>query len=372
VNNWKETTLGEVVTFQRGHDLPVSEFKAGDYLVMGSNGPIGKHSDFTTKGPGITIGRSGNIGNVFFVKEDFWAHNTTLYSKEFHNSDPKYVYFLVKNLRFEQFNTGSAVPTLNRNLIHPIIVIVPPLPEQKAIAAILSGFDDKIELLRMQNKTLEQIAQTIFKEWFVKFKVKGEKLKINSKTGLPEGWRMGRIYEFLEVDYGYPFQSSMFNEEKNGLPLIRIRDLKDGSPDVYTNEPYQESYIVNPGDIVAGMDAEFRPCIWKGKKGLLNQRVCRFRPKNGVGHVFVLETMRPYLNFYEKTKFGTTVSHLGKSDLDSIEAIIPERNLIERFSNSTEPLFRKIILNNSQIQTLSRLRDVLLPKLMKGEMRVKL
>ncbi len=115
MSEWREATLGEIVTFQRGHDLPKTKFKDGPYPILGSNGIIGYHDEFTTESPGITIGRSGNIGNPFFIDTNFWAHNTTLYVRKFHDSYPKFVYYFLKTLNFQNLNSGSAVPSLNRN-----------------------------------------------------------------------------------------------------------------------------------------------------------------------------------------------------------------------------------------------------------------
>jgi len=146
MSEWKETTFVEIVTFQRGHDLTQVNFSVGKYIVAGSNGPIGYHNEFTTKGPGLTIGRSGNsIGVAHYYEKDFWAHNTTLYSKEFHNSHPKYVYYLLKTFNFSFLDGGSAVPTLNRNHVHTIELKVPEYDEQQSIAAILSSLDNKID-----------------------------------------------------------------------------------------------------------------------------------------------------------------------------------------------------------------------------------
>jgi len=122
---WKKVKLGEVITLQRGHDLPKSKMEKGDIPVAGSNGIIGYHNEATTKAPGITIGRSGNLGNAYLYKFDFWAHNTTLYVKDFKENDVIFVYYLLKNINFKQFNVGSAVPTLNRNHVHPLEIIIP-------------------------------------------------------------------------------------------------------------------------------------------------------------------------------------------------------------------------------------------------------
>ena len=166
-NGWKECKLGDAAVFQRGHDLPKTEMKMGAIPVAGSNGIIGYHNESTTKGPGLTIGRSGNIGTPKFYRDDFWALNTVLYVKDFKGNDEKYIFYFLQTFDFEGFNAGSAVPTLNRNHIHEIPVVIPPVPEQQAIAGVLSSLDDKIDLLHRQNKTLEGMAEALWREMFV-------------------------------------------------------------------------------------------------------------------------------------------------------------------------------------------------------------
>lgn len=144
MNGWKGCQLGDILTFQRGHDLPRKQMVSGEYPVVGSNGIIGYHNEYTTEAPSITIGRSGNTGKPFIVYGRSWSHNTTLYIKEFKGSDPVYVYYLLKTLDLGNFAGGSAVPTLNRNHIHTLYISVPPLPEQIEIGRTLRTLDDKI------------------------------------------------------------------------------------------------------------------------------------------------------------------------------------------------------------------------------------
>jgi type I restriction enzyme S subunit len=153
---WKNCILGDIITFQRGHDLPREKMINGDYPVVGSNGIIGYHNEYTTDVPSITVGRSGNVGNPFIVNGKSWSHNTTLYIKEFRNVDSYFTFYLLKTLDLANFAGGSAVPTLNRNHIHTLPVLIPPLPEQRAIAATLSSLDDKIALNIKINHHLEQ------------------------------------------------------------------------------------------------------------------------------------------------------------------------------------------------------------------------
>ena len=144
MNNWFSCKLGDILTFQRGHDLPKIKMIHGVYPVVGSNGIIGYHNEYTTETPSITIGRSGNTGNPFIVYGRTWSHNTTLYIKEFKDSDPVFIYYLLRTLDLSSFAGGSAVPTLNRNHIHTLDVTIPPLSTQTKIGHTLRVLDEKI------------------------------------------------------------------------------------------------------------------------------------------------------------------------------------------------------------------------------------
>ena len=151
---WIDCKLGDIVNFRRGHDLPHSEMTGGVIPVAGSNGIIGYHNVATPMSPCITIGRSGNVGTPYMY-ETAWAHNTALYIDDFKGNDPLYVYYLLKTLPLSSFGGGSAVPTLNRNHIHPLIVHhCIDINEQKRIASVLKTLDDKIELNNRINHNL--------------------------------------------------------------------------------------------------------------------------------------------------------------------------------------------------------------------------
>ena len=162
--------LGDFVALQRGHDLPEAKRRPGDTPVLGSFGVTGWHDTARAAGPGVTVGRSGaSFGVVSYSPVDYWPLNTTLYVVDFHGNDQRFAYYFLKQLDFRIYNSGSAQPSLNRNFIHPIPVDIPPRPEQRAIAHILGTLDDKIELNRRMNQTLEEMARALFKSWFVDF-----------------------------------------------------------------------------------------------------------------------------------------------------------------------------------------------------------
>ena len=161
MEEWIKCPLGDILNFRRGHDLPKTNMIPGDIPVAGSNGIIGFHNVSTPISPCITIGRSGNVGTPY-IYDKCWAHNTVLYIDDYKGNDPKYLYYLLKTLPLSSFGGGSAVPTLNRNHIHPLeVVFCKDLELQKKIAGILSKIDDKIELNSQINDNLTSIPHKL-------------------------------------------------------------------------------------------------------------------------------------------------------------------------------------------------------------------
>lgn len=142
---WREVKVIDFSPLQRGFDLPADEIKEGVYPVVYSNGIKNYHSEYKSKSPGVVTGRSGTIGEVTYVSEDYWPHNTSLWVTDFKGNYPKFVFYSLKHLRMDRFDAGSGVPTLNRNDVHKQSILVPPLPEQKAIASLLETWDTAIE-----------------------------------------------------------------------------------------------------------------------------------------------------------------------------------------------------------------------------------
>jgi type I restriction enzyme S subunit len=147
---WEVGRLDDALTLQRGFDLPTSERTHGEYSVMAASGPNGCHNKFMVRGPGVTTGRSGVLGKVFFVHEDFWPLNTSLWVKDFKRVSPAYAFHLLRGLDFEMFNAGSAVPTLNRNHVHNLPVVIPPKPIVDAFDAIV------LDIMKLQRANLNQ------------------------------------------------------------------------------------------------------------------------------------------------------------------------------------------------------------------------
>ena len=186
--------LGDILNFRRGYDLPKTQMIDGEVPVAGSNGIIGYHNIATPIEPCITIGRSGNVGTPY-IYDRCWAHNTVLYIDDFKGNDPLYLYYLLKTVPLSSYSGGSAVPTLNRNHIHPIEVkFISSLKEQKRISYLLSVFDNKIEVNKRINDNLEQQAQALYKSWFVDFEPFKNGDFVESELGLiPIGWKVTEL-----------------------------------------------------------------------------------------------------------------------------------------------------------------------------------
>ena len=284
-------------------------------------------------------------------------------------------YYFLSNVgqqRLKARETGTTVTGIKQSELREVLVDVPPYEIQVGISKVLKSLDDKIELNRKINANLEAQAQALFKSWFVDFEPFKDQPFVESELGMiPEGWKVGNIYEYIDVIYGAPYKSSLFNEDKDGLPLIRIRDLKTNAPQFYTPELLPNTEYINAGDIVAGMDAEFIPYVWLGERGVLNQRCCKFKGKNdAISNYYILFLIKPELEYVQSYKTGTTVSHLGKSDIDRFKLMTPPLDVVLAFSERVNPMKEEVVNRAKESRRLASLRDTLLPRLMSGELKV--
>ncbi len=281
------------------------------------------------------------------------------------NTDPLFLYYLLKynKDKMEGMGSGTTFKEVSGNTMKNIVVSVPTDKKvQERISSMLGSIDDKIEENERINKNLEQQMEAIYKSWFIDFKPFG-----GTK---PSSWQNGDIYSIANIIYGAPFASKMFNTDGIGKPIIRIRDLKNQEFVTYTTEEHPKGHLIKPGDIVVGMDGEFRPYIWGNKEAWLNQRVCIFENKRPKGKAFLLLTIKPLLNIIEQTQVATTVIHIGKKDFDAFEIILPDIKTLNQFDEITTPMIKQIVNCKLENKRLSLLRDTLLPKLMSGELDV--
>lgn len=319
-----------------------------------------KENDILLSMAGIYLGKTG------LVKKKMLPANTnqavailTVNSQV----DYKFLWFKLRSKDsinyFNSTPSQSAQPNINFEEIKSLPFFLPPIPEQHAIAAVLSSLDDKIELLREQNKTLEATAQAIFKEWFVNFNFPGATGKmIDSELGkIPEGWRVGTVNDVI-TRHTITYRCDADDLSKTGKTPI----IDQGSNGLYgytEREPDFEANTENPVILFTNHTCN----MW-----FINypfcaiQNVIPFRGNEEYSSFFV---------YYMTLGRVTFIEYKGHwPDFEQKEYVIPTPEFANKFAETVKPLQYKIWNNNSQIQTLSTLRDTLLPKLMKGEVRV--
>jgi len=280
---------------------------------------------------------------------------------------PEYLYYLLKTPSFKKdvkdnYGSGSAIPRIILKDFKRMKVEYPSIEKQRQIVSILHDLDAKIFNNQKVNDNLLEQMQALYKSWFVDYRPFG--------GVMPTSWTQTGIYSLANIIYGAPFASKQFNTEGNGKPIIRIRDLKDQQFATYTTEVHPKGYLLHPGDIVVGMDGEFRPYIWGNDEAWLNQRVCVFENKRPNGKAFLYFTIKPLLFAIEQTQVATTVIHIGKKDFDTFEIMLPDTELLDAFDAITTPMVEQIVSNSIENKRLAIMRDALLPKLMSGEIDV--
>jgi type I restriction enzyme S subunit len=388
---WIETTLGQVVRLQRGHDLPETERVNGIVPVMGSFGRTGWHDKVKQVGPGVTIGRSGgSIGVVSYVEQDYWPLNTALYVTDFLGNDPRFCYYWLGTLGLANFNSGSAQPSLNRNHIYEIDVNVPPILEQQSIAEILSSLDEKIELNRKQNRTLEAIAQALFKRWFVEFEFPDENGRPYKSSGgamqpselgeIPVGWEVKllsdvTIYLSRGITPAYV--------EEGGVMVLNQRCVRDGwinteparRHDVETRKI--EGRELKAGDVLVnstgmGTLGRVAQALALDSATVVDSHITVVRAEpSQVSSEYLGVCLRLKEREIEHMAEGSTgQTELSRAKLGELPVIVPDDGVLRLFTEVVADLNSKRALNWGESLSLTLARDTLLPKLMSGEFRV--
>lgn len=404
---WKMMTLGEVADVQNGYAFRSDEFsKSGTPIIKIKNIASGKITlddldyyekdienlkAFQIKKGDILVSMTGShisqissaVGKV--AKYNLEAVSLLnqrvgkIYPKE-NLSENKYLWYLVVQPEVQFFWGNKAGGSANQANISPSIIksyqfISPSLPEQRAIAGVLSSLDDKIELLCEQNKTLEATAQTIFKEWFVNFNFPGATGKmIDSELGeIPEGWKVDRLSEIIVFEGGaQPPKSEHIYEPRDGyVRFIQNRDYSNSSHITYIKES-KKNKLCEVYDIMMDKYGDVGVPRW-GLVGAYNVALAKIVPKikNSREYLRSYFSQRAVFSLLSASAQASTRGSLNEGTFKGVTLIIPDEITLERFEKLQSKFLSKILFNNAEVETLSQLRDTLLPKLIKGEIRVK-
>ena len=341
------------------------KFFSGDYpkdYVLHADDLIVTMTDLSKQGD--TLGYSARVPN----SNRIYLHNQRIGLVDVFNpnADKDYLYWFMRTPQYQKkivaTASGSTVKHTSPSRICDVEINLPSIDKQKKIASLLTSIEKKIHISERINDNLFAQMQALYAAWFIDCIPFG---------GIkPLSWQKTSIYTIADIIYGAPFSSKQFNTDGKGIPIIRIRDLKEQKVATYTTEKHPKGYLLQAGDIVVGMDGEFVPYIWGSDEAWLNQRVCVFKNKRLKGKAFLYFTIKPLLYAIEQTQVATTVIHIGKKDFDAFEITLPDPRVLDSFDAITTPMVEKIVENRFEIKQLELLRDALLPKLMSGELDV--
>jgi type I restriction enzyme S subunit len=399
IDPWRSTTLGEVLELKRGYDLPSRDRCEGPYPIVSSSGVSGYHSQAMAKGPGVVTGRYGTIGHVFYIPQDFWPLNTSLYVRDFKGNDPRFISYFLRTLNFLAYSDKAAVPGLNRNHLHMAEVSIPPVPEQKAIAAVLGTLDDKIEVNRNQARVLEGIARAVFRSWFVDFDpvrraATGEpiglphdfavlfpKRLVDSPIGeVPEGWKVGTLGELLSLSRDAIDPGEHPNEEFDHFSIPAFDAGQMPSRDRGATIKSQKFVVTVDCVLVSKLNPR-TPRVWlpptadsRRQVASTEFLVCKGDAASHTSREFVycMTTSESLVEHLTTHASGTSNSHqrVRPQDFLSFRCVQPPAHVLRAFTQMGSPIFGRIAVSRAQSATLAAVRDALLPKLISGDLRI--
>ncbi len=349
--SWRTATLQELVYFQRGYDITKADQKPGEIPVVSSSGINSHHSEAKADGPGVVIGRKGSLGTVHYIEGPYWPHDTTLWSRDLKGNNARYVYYFLQTLGLQRYDVGNSNPTLNRNHIHSLEIKIPEYHSQERIAAILSAYDDLIETNRRRMALLGQAARLLYREWFVHLHFPGHEHG-RVVDGVPEGWERKRLGEVAPLKYGKALKEE--NRIAGTVPVF-------GSSGIVGT--HDKALVQGPG-IVVGR---------KGNAGSVFWSATDFFP---IDTVFYIDSDRASLYLYyallHKTFVSTDVAvpGLNRDYAHSHLILIPARPILQSFEDVAGPLHAQVTKLQHYNDQLASARDLLLPRLMSGEIVV--
>lgn len=402
---WQRKRLGEVIELQYGKNLPSAKrVKAGEVNVYGSNGVVGRHNEALVTGPHIIIGRKGSVGKIHFEPDRSWPIDTTFYVEQRPSYDVRFLANLLRTLGLEDMNSDAAVPGLNRKAALSVEAFFPPLEEQKLIAKALSSIESRMQFKEEMNGTLEDMARALFRDWFVDFgptrrqragatdpiaimggAFPAEKAATLAplfpptlgEDGLPESWIKEALGERVTVKRGGSPRPIKDFIRPEGIPWVKIADAtKCKGPNLFeTREFIKEEGLRKTVELQAG-SLILSNSATPGLPKFLRLRACihdgwlYFPDTGGLSNEFLYLAFLHFKEVIVSQATGSVFNNLKTDVLKRQEFVFPPAHLLTEFDAVVGLIFNKILANEEESQTLSSLRDLLLPKLMAGEIRL--
>lgn len=429
-SRWEETTWGEAVELKYGKAIRGYQNAEEAYPVFGTNGQVGTHAQYLSEGPGVILGRKGAYRGVHYSNQPFFVIDTAYYVAPKQDLDMRWLYYAMRHYKLGQIDDGSPIPSTTRAAVYSSEFMRPPIVEQQSIATCLGSLDDKIELNRRMNETLEEIARVLFRDWFVDFgptrrqaegatdpaAIMGHAFPagdmpaevgtgsapenshdisttkpLNAATlaplfpaklgddGLPEGWVEQPFEAFVEIVGGGTPKTKIAEYWGGDIPWFSVVDAPNQGA-VYVHATEKSITQAGLENSSARMVPEGTTIISArgtvGKIGMaprdmtFNQSCYALRPKKPVGERFVFLATGQLVERLQAMAHGSVFSTITRNTFSSLSFAGADELCYSAFEDVTAPLFAKIKVNGQENQTLAEMRDLLLPKLMSGEIRL--
>lgn len=395
-SEWREATWGDLGTLEYGRGLRGYEGAAGAYRVFGTNGPIGWHTEPLCAHPTVIVGRKGAYRGIHYSNRPCFVIDTAFYLEPRKGVEPRWAYYCLLTYDINGMDSGSAIPSTSRDAFYNLPVLVPPPEEQRAIAEILGTLDDKIELSRRMNETLEAMARALFKSWFVDFEPVRAKMDGRWKRGqslpglpahlydlfpsrlvdsdlgeIPEGWIIDRMGAHFRITMGQSPPGTTYNEQGVGLPFYQGRvdfGFRFPARRVFCSV---QTRVAEKGDTLVTVRAPVGDVNLARERCAIGRGVAAVRHVNGSRSFsyYFARSLKPAFDRFEAG--GTVFGAINKDEFNSIETAIAPRQIVAGFDQLCAAFDDRIENNERESDTLAGLRDALLPKLISGEIRVK-
>jgi type I restriction enzyme S subunit len=378
--SWNAARLGDVLTLQRGHDLPDSMRRDGNVPVVSSAGITGHHNEPKANAPGVVTGRYGTLGEVFYVEEDYWPLNTALYVTDFKGNHPRFVAYLLRTVLRNYQSDKAAVPGVNRNVLHELKVRCPDATIQERIADVLSNYDDLIENNRRRMALLEESARHLYREWFVRLRFPGHE-HTRVKKGVPNRWERRPLESCAIFRSGGTPNKARTEYWEGDIPWVSSGEMSETrihNTELQVSSEGAEagSRLISPNPIlivVRGMSLakEFRLAT-VARQMAFNQDLKALEAKDGIDSLFLFHSLLDQRDAIRE--MATEASHgtkkLDTAVLERLPIMVAEPRLQRLFRDTVAPSIAQrdnLYQQNTRLRTA---RDLLLPRLMSGKIAV--
>lgn len=382
VDEWRQVRLGEVVNLKRGYDLPKRMRHDGPFPVVSSSGLTGTHNESKVQPPGVVTGRYGTLGQVYYIETPMWPLNTTLYVEDFRGNIPRFVAYLLESLKLDQLVSSAAVPGINRNHLHPLLVRIPEISIQSRIASVLGALDSLIDNSRHRIEILEEMARLLYQEWFVHFRYPGHEdvdLVESEMGSIPKGWTISCLADEAELRRKnikpYEYEEEEFDHysipafDANRRPSIDVgSDIRSGK------------YVLTGKSILVSKLNPRIPRTWRADPAMGHRRavasteflVLTEPTRWPLAFIYGLVSSTEFMNALAATAGGTSTSHqrVKPADVMATAVLGPPVKLVEMYTEAVEPMLSLADILLRQVEVLREARDLLLPRLVSGELDI--